>query len=98
MEVIKKVFEAQNLDFIEFKDFINSFLEFSKKFDSSMSIENLKKQIELSIGILPKFFGNDKKEYLESIVEFLDCFDKQMKVRELQEHLQNALNYLRVAR
>lgn len=93
MQIIKKVFEDQKLDFTEFQDFIVSALEFSKKFNDDLKIGDFKLQIKVSKSAL-RFYAKDKKEYLESILDFLDGFNDDMSVLEYKEHLQSALDHI----
>lgn len=97
MQVIKKVFEDQNLEFTEFKDFIVSVQGFTEKFnDEFNNVKDVKVSIDASISVhLNVFFLEEQKEYLKSLKDFLDGFDEDMKVTELREHLQSALDHIK---
>ena len=95
MEVIEKACNDNNLDLKGMEDFIYSVHEFLKKFDSSLEIGNLTKQLELSKTAIG-FFSGSKKEYLQSVIDFIDCLDldSETTVLELQVHLENCIENL----
>ena len=75
------------------KDFIASLDEFLKKFDSSLEIGDLAKQLKITKK-LTGLFDISKREYLQSVIDFIDCLDSRLTVEQLQEHLSNSIKYL----
>ena len=93
MELIKKVCNDNKLELEEMEDFIVSLDEFLGKFESSLEIGDLAKQLEVTKS-LTGLFDRSKREYLQSVIDFIDCLDSKLTIEQLQDHLKNSINYL----